>query len=288
MTYSFLRPKTSSGLSSIHNDSTIYSPTATTTITTSSTSTSANPSFHLSARRSTQEFLSRPSFSSSAETRIVTKSTGNLAQAFSRRHRDPEHKKDRESEGRLRKGVDDVKFAAAAMVRKALQGSREMRPIERLAPLTTNVSTDPYSSSSPATNTRSRDRPPSRQSSTSLRKHYFHRHRRGAVSLRSGKHQAISPSDREITHVGEVSLGMAMAMIPALSPTISLTIPGSAARASAAEHNKSQQLTRSDTKMSRSRSSKMPLDEMMVDEVTGHCEKSQHSRHYGEKMNTVI
>jgi hypothetical protein len=102
------------------------------------------------------------------------------------------------------------------------------------------------------------------------------------VSLRSGKNHAINPSDMEVTPAGEVSLGMAMAMIPALSPTISLPMPGSAARASAAEHNKSQQLTRSDTKISRSRGSKVALDEMMVDEVTGHCEKSQQSRHYGE------
>jgi hypothetical protein len=284
MTYSFRRPKTSSGLSSIHNDSTIYSPLTQTSAPTS-TSTSANPANPLTTRRSTQEFVSRPSFSSTRETRLVTKSTSNLALAFTRRNRDPDHRKDREGEGRLRRGVDDVKYAAAAMVRKALQGSREMRPIDRMKPVHTHSAADSSHSfsrdpsSSPSSNTRSRDRPPTRAGSISGLRSQFNR-RRGAVSTRSVKSYANNPSERDLAPPE-----MSMLTPNVISPTMPLPIPGSAARASAAEHNKSQQLTRSDTKLSRSRNPKMQVDEMMEDEMTGRVEKTPQSQLYGMQSN---
>jgi hypothetical protein len=270
VSYSFRRPKTSSGLPTTNNDSTIICSTATAS------------SYHLPTRRSTQDFLSRPSFSGSIVETTVAPPTGGLLQLKRSRTRDRE-----DGEGqriRFRKGVDDVRCAAAAMVRKALQGSRDMRPIDRLTPINPVDMFDSGTSSPSDIPARSRERDRSRDMTRPVTEHRtlpetsfsrwrasFRHTRRNAVSAHSGKSRAYGlANEHRGTTRYENMVPNSMAAV-ALSPTSSLPPPGSAARAAAAEHNKCQQerLSRADTVMTKK--SYTCVDELMEDDEAAAC-----------------
>jgi hypothetical protein len=165
---SWLRPKTSLGLPTNNNDSSIHQ-----------NSTDTQPD----TRRATQEYLFRPSFGEP----LARKSTTELGNLY-------EHSGLSQPERTFKSRVQEAK----SIVRKALQGSREMRPVPELSStdsgLTMNTAPPNHAlSSRPQSNHGGRAR--HRESSTTPRtfsrmrsiRERTRRNAVGAFSFRSGK-----------------------------------------------------------------------------------------------------
>lgn len=213
--HQWLRPKTSPSLP-IENDS-------------SSILSNQTQYPQLSTRRSTHEFFSRTSLSDSS---VATRSTNNLFLS-AEQHADinlPEH--------RIKIRIEEAKNAAAAMVRKALQGSREMRPTDRLS---THDSTMSAPQAGPSARSSSSLSNASRRSSSLISrpltrfKSMRERSRRNAISFKAGSSSDGAAARDLVARLDEVN-GVAMD-----DSQVQTTSGGSAARASAAEHNKNQQ-----------------------------------------------
>jgi hypothetical protein len=266
------RPKTSAGLPTTLNDSTIYTPNP---------PLQTVPRDQFPAPRSTQSTndLFTALTLSAAPERTVSRHRSSASLALgSHWTRERLREKEVESRVQLRKGVDNVRIATTTMVRKVLQGSRDMRPVSSpLSPSSSSSSNEMMDSaphSPPASNLRSRTshatptaqeqmtRPipmaaPMHRIRNSIRRRRDALANRGKVYANNG----VKPP-----HVREQPPPPRMDD-PTQFPHFPPRGPGSAARASAAEHNKTQ-LRRQDTVMSSRRKRFHQNDEMMVDETT--------------------
>lgn len=275
VSYSFLRPKTASALPTTHNDSTstIYSNSTTQLPTTHK----HNSHQSQLTRRSTQEFArsSLAPFAQASETITTTAKHIPLELYWQdTRKRELESEllsRDAKSHSSIQKGVDFF----PAMVRKALQNTREMRT-------TINPQEMYNTSTSPSSNTRFKERLRKQEDVVMTRPLAMSRfrnslrRRRNAVSGRSGSGKThtthsslpISPSTSDSRDYSTMPL----------PPALPFYHPGSAARASAAEHNNRSQphLYRSDTKMHRRKTrDSSNEDATMVDELTGKVQAGQ-------------
>ncbi|KAF2433113.1 WD40 repeat-like protein [Tothia fuscella] len=293
VTHSIRRPKTSSGLP-IQNDSTIYTHNLFTQPPPPPPQqhhpqAHFGPSlpFSLARPKSTHD-LCRPlplAPSDSLEPKIHKhhRSSASLTLTLAT-HWPRDRAKEDEKRGSIRKEVDSVRSAAAAMVRKALQGSRDMRPVipppSLPSPVSSSTSSDLDSARASSAFSRARDAV--REANRVANSTAAHSRTDRAMtrfnlrnSFRRGRDAASRPtrSGKTNSRAENVAAGQRAqpqpppnmddpSQFPQLYPPRG---PGSAARASAAEHNKSQ-LRRQDTATSSTMYQYYEdQDEMMLD-----------------------
>jgi hypothetical protein len=216
---SWRRPKTSLGLPTNNNNSSIHQ-----------NSTDTQPD----ARRATQEYLSRPSFGEL----LARKSTTELSSLYDRSGLS-------QRERTLWSRVEEAK----SIVRKALHGNREMRPVPELSStdsgLTVNTTPSSHTQSSRSPSAHS-SRARQRESSTiprpfSRMRSIRERTRRnavGAFSFRSGKPTVSEPTKEMIDQMANTPFEQQiLPAVPYSEPNQRLrpeTVAGAGARAAVA------------------------------------------------------
>jgi hypothetical protein len=256
----WLRPKTSSGLPSTNNDSSSLLPANKTSSSSSSTAAGSAPLLadntpSLSSRRSTHDFSFYSRVRPSSGYSSYNGSTDNSAQLP-------------HSRNRFKAGIDEARVAFSAMARKALQGNRDMRPVDRLSTHDSSLGVVGEGSSSssstlsslpparPSSSVSTTPRLPAGNNKSGIRrfKSLRDRARRSVAHAMVPRSQLNHGSDAEETHITTPmediwpeyhnwTMDAAVAS-PSPSPSSSSSLPwtaggapGSAARASAAEHN---------------------------------------------------